>query len=95
LVFFYDDIVYCIVMSLQDLFYLMAIITMGIHIVILIVLVIVLQSIRKKISETADAVERRMENVKDFVTHPNVVANKIGKVLLGQALTQITKIFRR
>jgi hypothetical protein len=82
-------------MSLQDFFYIVAIITMSIHVLILIIVIFVLLSIRKKITETADAIERKMENVKDLVAHPKIVATSIGKMILGGAVTQLTKLLRR
>ena len=65
------------------------------HIIVLIVVFSVLLVIQKKVAETADALERKVENVKNFVTHPNVVATSIGKVVLSQFLTKIGGIFRR
>lgn len=82
-------------MSLQEIFYIVAIVTMSIHILVLFIALGILIAIRKKIADTADALERRIENVKNFVTHPNVVATSLGKLLLDQATKKLSGIFRR
>lgn len=82
-------------MSLQELFYIVAIITMGIHILVLIIITAVLFAIKKKITDTAESVEKRAEIVKDYIVHPNIMITTVGKALLNRAMTQIAKVIRR
>jgi hypothetical protein len=82
-------------MSLQDLFYIVAIIVMCIHIITLVIIVVVLIAIQKKVSETAESVERRVENVKHYITHPDITVSALGNFFWGQALTKISKLLRR
>lgn len=82
-------------MSLQEIFYIVAIITMGIHILVLIVITAVLFAIKKKVTKTAESVEKRAEIVKDYIVHPNIIITTVGKALLNRAMTQIAKVIRR
>ena len=82
-------------MNLQDFFYVIAIITMSMHIIILIIVVVLLLSIKKKLSETAALVERKVKNVKNFVSDPSILANTVGRMLFGQVLTKVSKILKK
>ncbi len=68
---------------------------MSIHILVLIIVVTILLSIRKKITNLSKSIENKMEVIKAFITHPSVVATSIGKILLDQVSTKFSKIFKR
>jgi hypothetical protein len=66
-------------MDLQNIFYLVGIIFMGLLIVLMAIMVIILFVIKKRITEFVD-------RVKDIVSHPGEIAAKMIKKGLGSRL---------
>jgi len=81
--------------SLQEFFYIYAIITMTIYIITVIAVIVTLLYIKKKITEITKNIESKINNVKTIVSHPNFYANILGREILTRILTQILKTFRR
>ena len=63
-------------MDLQNIFYLVGIVFMGLLIVLIAIMVIILFVIKKRITEFVD-------RVKDIVSHPGEIAAKIIKKKFG------------
>lgn len=79
-------------LTLQNTFYIVAIITMSLVTLLLAVLIIVLIYIRSKLGEIVNTVERKLDEAKDIVTHPARMAETVGEAILDTAVNQVKKI---
>lgn len=73
-------------MSLQDVFYIVAIIALSLWTLLLIFILVGVFYLKRKITETVDRVEARFENIKSIVVNTREAATAAGVVVAGAAL---------
>lgn len=60
--------------------------------ILFITLIVVMVYIRLKIGELVNVVEKRMDEVKELVTHPGRIAASVGEAVIDTALNQVEKM---
>lgn len=78
--------------TLQNVFYVVAIITMSLVTLLLAALIIVLFYIRAKLGEIVNVVEKRLDEAKDIITHPSKMAETVGEAIVDTAVNQVSKL---
>jgi len=81
-------------MSLQDIFYIVGIITMSLYVLLLFTLVIILFYIKRKLTDIITIIENKMEIIKDIISHPKETAAVVGGVLANKAIHEASKLFK-
>jgi len=79
-------------MSLQDIFYLVNIIGMVFTILFFVSLLVLILIIRKKVMELVNNVEKKIDDAKNIMRHPQKIASSLGEVLIDTAIDQVTKM---
>ena len=81
-------------MSLQDIFYLVSIITLSLIAILLLALVIVAFYIRSKIGELSQNVGEVIKQTKNVVSNPKQLAANIGEAVFDTAVDQVEKFIK-
>lgn len=86
---------YTIGMSLQDLFYLTAIITFGVATLLLASLVVLVFFMMKKLGQLSDNINKRVEEVGRIVEDPGEAALEFGSSLVQGVVGRMKGIFSK
>lgn len=81
-------------MSLQDIFYLIAIIFMGTIILFNIILIVLLVLVKQRIIALSQSLENTIGLMRDMVTHPAETAEAIGGALIGKAINKASRFLK-
>lgn len=79
-------------MSLQEIFYIVSIVTMSLFIIFFVALVVLVFFIRAKIDKLILVVEKRVEDIKQLVTNPARIAATVGEAVVDTAINQVEKM---
>ena len=78
--------------TLQNIFYIVSIVTMTLMTILFFVVIVALFYIRAKIGEVVDVVEKRFKDLRRIVTHPQKMADTVGEAIVDTAVNQVAKI---
>lgn len=78
--------------NLQNIFYLVGIVTMSLMTILFFVLIVALFYIRAKIGEVVTVIEKRLKEVKSIVGNPQKMANTVGEAIIDTAVNQVSKM---
>lgn len=81
-------------MALQETFYIIGIICMGLYTILLLAVVIVLFYIWKRISDIQKKIEERLEDLKQIFRNPRQTAADMGAAAASNALNQFAEFIR-
>ena len=81
-------------MNLQNTFYVIGIMCMGLYTILFLVIAVVLFYIWKKISDIQKEVEARMEDLKDIFRNPKQAAADMGASAASSAINQVAEWIR-
>lgn len=78
--------------TLQNIFYIVSIVTMTLMTILFFVVIVSLFYIRAKIGEAIDVIEKRLKEFKGIVTHPKKMADTVGEAIIDTAVNQVSKM---
>lgn len=79
-------------MSLEEVFYILAIICMSLYIVSFILLIILFFYAKNKLSQVFYLLEKKITLVKETIANPKQIARKLGGKLVAKAIHKVGKI---
>lgn len=82
-------------MTLQDTFYVVAIISFSMSIILLTSLVVLIFFIMKKFGQLADNVNQRVDAVGKIVDNPGEAAVDIGASIIGASIVRVKSMFTK
>ena len=81
-------------MSLQDIFYIVGIITLSLSVILFMVLIGVLLYIKKKVSDTYQIIEKNIIAAKDTIIQPSKIVSVLGQKIAQRLLNKFTKFLK-
>lgn len=79
-------------MSLQDIFYIVGIITMTLLTVLFLTLIIVMFYIKSKIGELVYIVEKQISDARNLISQPQKIAYSVGGAIVDTALKKVNNM---